>query len=106
MKLTIDFDNKIITVEDCIKFDALIEKLEKVVPDYKEYALMQKFTEYKSWFNSYPAQIPAAPLIPFDWNGLDVNSWKTTCNPLAMRTTTIQHLIISYEAGGTYLIHN
>lgn len=59
MKLTIDFTNKLITVEETCNLDEMIKQVQKLLPDdWKEYKLNQRTIEYAHWYVQNPQPIP------------------------------------------------
>lgn len=59
MKIQLDYDNQIITLEDAVNLGQFFEKLHRLVPDFKDWTLKTKTTI--EWTN--PFQI-----IPDWWN--------------------------------------
>ena len=77
MKITIDTTAKIITVEESVNIGDLIKELKKILPDYKEFTLVQKETiwQYYPYYPIYQEQNPLQPTwdrtIPFGISGVD-----------------------------------
>lgn len=45
MKLQLDFENKIITIEDTVNLGKLVSRLEELLPDWKQWELKQTDSE-------------------------------------------------------------
>jgi len=39
MKIQLDFDNKIVTIEDMVDLEMFFEKLKKIIPEWKDWKL-------------------------------------------------------------------
>lgn len=51
MKLQIDFDKKTIKIEDAVNFGTLVERLQSLLTDWKDYTI---FTNTKIEWREYP----------------------------------------------------
>jgi len=65
MKVKLDFDNKIITLENNVNLDEFIEKVKNIIPNWKDWTLATESTIV--W--SDPILVPAKPYKPWDWWG-------------------------------------
>ena len=65
MKLTIDFDNRIINIEEEVKLEDLIDKLKKLFPkdEWKKFKLTTNTFQY--WYN--PIVEPIQPFWSYPW---------------------------------------
>ena len=60
MKIELDYDNKIIRLENQTKLSIFVEKIQKILPDWKEWTLDTNTTI--NWNN--PVVINPSPYIP------------------------------------------
>lgn len=69
MKITIDFDNKLITIEQEIIIQDLINKLNSLNINFNEYKILVN-TQYIYTFPYYNQQIPSYPYYEPDSNNI------------------------------------
>lgn len=72
MKLQLDFDNKIITIEEKVNLGEFFSKLEELLPDLKwrEFDLEMKVINY--WYNPIPwdQSYPTYPWTTYNDSGI------------------------------------
>jgi hypothetical protein len=70
MKIQLDYDSKTITIEDNVNLGEFVKKVEKILPEWKEWKLITKTeiirsqpdTNYHPWRGIYPPNVPG-----WDW---------------------------------------
>jgi hypothetical protein len=77
MKIQIDTNNKIIKLEESIKLDILLNELEKLLPNWKEYTLEVNTTIY--WADPVVPVYPQYPYWPW-WEPVTISDNTGTYN--------------------------
>jgi len=83
MKLKIDFDNKLITLEDKTNLGKFFETLEKILPDWKDYNV--EVVKEIIWNYPYNERIIVRPFRPIyddttDWIHRPTITYDNTSN--------------------------
>ncbi len=74
MKIQLDYDAKIITLEDNVNLSDFFDKIKKILPDFKEWKLNTQTTI--NWTN--PITIPHIPYYPRPYNPYPWYEWADT----------------------------
>ena len=85
MKIQIDFDNKVISIESNVNLGEFFERIEKILPEWKEFELKTN-TEIKWQAPVYiePYQRPYEPFrITYDTGTIPIPSQGVTCFDLS-----------------------
>jgi len=91
MKIQLDYDNKTITLEDNVNLGEFVDKVKKILPDFKEWKLNTQTVI--DWVN--PITVPYIPYVPYraypwwEWAGTGTYKILEDCDTFTGKAPTI-----------------
>ncbi|MDC7250725.1 MAG: hypothetical protein PQJ49_12480 [Sphaerochaetaceae bacterium] len=64
MKIQLDYDRKVISLQNNVNLKEFVEKIESIIPDWREWTL-ETTTIHQNWTNPIIIDTPVNPPIPW-----------------------------------------